>query len=142
MHRVIHEIGPDHLEGLMRLFAQAWWSTHRTREQVVAMLAGSSVVVGVVDESNRLVGFSRVITDFVFRGTLYDVIVDETVRGTGVARILLDAVVNHPKLKHVEKIDLQCLPEKVALYEKWGWRTGDGQLLRMVRKRDEARANS
>ena len=49
----------------MDLYKNEFWSDKRTREDVVKMLAATDVIIGLVDECDRLIGITRVITDFV-----------------------------------------------------------------------------
>lgn len=88
------------------------------------MLKHTDLVVALHDtESRRLVGFARLLTDFVYRATLYDVIVHPEQRSTGLGRWLMEAVVNHPRLQKVNVVWLCCLPEMAAFYERWGFTT-------------------
>ena len=135
-YRIVHRLSPRHVDDLMVLYAQAWWTDKRTRADVDAMLANTQLLFGLIDEAtDALVGFSRVLTDYVYRGTLYDVIVREDLQGTGLSRLLLDAVVAHPALREVEAIDLTCLPEKSGLYAKWGWTADEHGRVSMRRPR-------
>lgn len=122
------------VDDLMALYAPEFWTGHRTRDDVVTMLRNSDVIVGVVRDG-RLVGFARVLTDFVYRATLYDVIVAPDARGAGVGRVVMDAVIHHPRLGRVESIDLSCRPDKIDLYRKWGFDTDLSGTLFMRRKR-------
>jgi ribosomal protein S18 acetylase RimI-like enzyme len=67
------------------------------------------------------VAFCRVLTDFVFRATIYDVIVAPPHRGQGLGRRLLDAITTHPRLQNVSVLWLCCEPDRVPFYEKWGF---------------------
>lgn len=123
--QVLDSVGEKHLSGLMTLYGQAWWATHRTREQVRRLLEHSSVTVGVTDSrTGELAGFARVLTDFVFRAHIYDVIVREDCRGRGVSRMVMDAVIRHPRLKEVEKFELTCKEDLIPLYSKCGFEAG------------------
>ena len=133
--QVVDNVGEDHLSGLMTLYAHTWWATRRTQEQVRRLLKSSGVTVGVVDtDTGALAGFARVLTDFVFRAHIYDVIVHEKYRGRGVSRLLMDAVVGHPRLKDVEKFELTCQEDLIPLYTKWGFEVGGDGLNFMSRK--------
>jgi GNAT superfamily N-acetyltransferase len=133
-YRIIHVLNDQQIDQLVALFRPEWWTSHRTREGVVEMLKHSSIVFGAIDAEDNLVGFMRLLTDFVYRGTLYDVIVREDLRGEGVSRFLLEAVLNHPRCRSIESIDLMCKPEKEGLYAKLGWETTRGAILTMRRK--------
>jgi ribosomal protein S18 acetylase RimI-like enzyme len=137
-YRVVHQLSQRHIDDLMELYIDTWWTGHRTREQVVEMLAHTSLVIGIVDDaSGKLVGFCRLLTDFVFRGTLYDVIAHPQHRGVGMGRAIMEALHAHPRVRRIEKLALDCKPDKVSLYQKWGWAVQDGtQLLHMTRRSD------
>jgi len=99
---------------------------------VERMLADSDLVVGLLDEG-RLVGFARVLTDFVYFGMVLDVIVAPNRRGIGLGRVLLDVVVGHPRLAGVRSLELVCQPEMVPFYRAWGFTDQVGRSLLMRR---------
>ena len=136
-YRIVHQLNDRQIDQLVALYQPEWWTSHRTRAGVEEMLQHSSILFGLVDERNDLVGFMRLLTDFVYRGTLYDVIVREDLRGKGLCGLLLDAVVTHPRCRSIERIDLMCKPEKEGLYERFGWETVRGEILTMRRKGEE-----
>lgn len=117
---VVHSLTEAHLEDLCELYRISWWAEHRTPEQIRKMLSHSDILVGLVDQaSGRLVGFSRLLTDFVYRATIYDVLVAESHQGQGLGRQLIDTIVALPELQAVEQITLYCKPDMVPFYEKW-----------------------
>jgi len=128
----------DHVDDLLRLYRNEWWTAEREREDVVQMLDGSDEVVAFVDrDSGGLVAFARVLTDYAYKALVLDVIVAESHRGEGLGDRLLEALVDHPRLADVEHVELYCLGEMVAFYERWGF-TDDLGDLRLMR-RDSAR---
>jgi GNAT superfamily N-acetyltransferase len=135
MYDAVHELSDRYLDDLMTLYRDTWWTGHRTRDDVVEMLRHSSFIVGIVDRSSgQMIGFCRLLTDFVYRGTLYDVICHPAHRNTGVGRAILEALLAHPRIARIEKLALDCKQDKVALYEKFGWSVQDGShLLHMTR---------
>jgi hypothetical protein len=121
-YRVVESLEETHVHELVALYQNEWWSKGRTLGDVRKMLQHSDIVFGVVETaSNRLVAFARVITDRVYRGTVYDVIVAGDRRGNELGKLLLDAVTAHPDLKAIESLELHCLPELVPFYAKWGF---------------------
>jgi GNAT superfamily N-acetyltransferase len=120
--RRVERLDGDLPEQLHRLYLAEWWTHRRNVDDVRRMLEGSDVVVGFVDESNgRLAGFARVITDFVYKALVLDVIVDEGYRRTGLGARLMDEVIGHPRLQGVLHFELYCRPELVPFYERWGF---------------------
>ena len=127
-YRIVETLTESQVSDLMDLYKNEFWSDKRTREGVVKMLAATDVIIGLVDESDRLIAFTRVITDFVYRAMIFDVIVKPTHRKTGLGAKLMDAVLNHPKLQTVEHFYLNCLPNMMPFYERWGFSDDVGGL--------------
>ena len=130
--RVVDSLDGDLPEQLHRLYLGEWWTHRRDAEAVRRMLEGSDVVIGLVDEDGRLAGFARVVTDFVYKALVLDVIVEASHRGTGLGARLMDEVVGHPRLRDVVHFELYCRPELVPFYERWGFtdRLGEMRFMR------------
>jgi hypothetical protein len=121
-YRIVEQLDAPHVNDLVALYQNEWWSKGRTADDVRKMLAHSDIVFGLVEaESDRLVGFARVITDRVYRGTVYDVIVAGDRRGNELGKLLMDAVTAHPDVAMIESLELHCLPELEPFYAKWGF---------------------
>ena len=82
------------------------------------MLRHSDVVLCAWD-GDRLVGFGRVLTDFVYRATIWDVIVDQAHHKQGIGTELVQRILNHPRLNKVELFWL-CT-RRPGFYEKLGF---------------------
>ena len=132
-YRIVSELTEQQISELTDLYRNEFWSQNRTRQEVAKMLAASDIVIGLIDESDRLIGFTRVLTDFVYRAVIFDVIVKPTDRSQGVGKQLLDIVIHHPQLQSVEYLGLFCLPDMVPFYERWGFTTEHGGLQVMLR---------
>lgn len=136
-YRVISELNEQQILELTDLYRNEFWSGKRTQPDVAKMLAASDIVIGLVDECDRLVGFTRVLTDFVYRGVIFDVIVKPSHRERGLGKKLLDLVIDHPQLRSIEYLGLYCLPEMVPFYERWGFTNEHGGLQLMLRPTEE-----
>jgi ribosomal protein S18 acetylase RimI-like enzyme len=86
---------------LIHLYRQAPWAKHRALEQAQAMLAKTDVVISAWD-GPRLVGFGRVLTDYVFRASIWDVIVDRDYQGRKIGTEIVRRILDHPTLQQVE----------------------------------------
>ena len=104
---------------LVRLYAHAAWATGRTVEDVREMLSHTDLALSVWDGS-RLVGFGRVLTDYVYRASIWDVIVDPDYQGQDVGTQIMQRILHHHDLKQVELFWL-CTRDKQAFYEKLGF---------------------
>ncbi|MBA5871007.1 MAG: GNAT family N-acetyltransferase [Nitrospira sp. CR2.1] len=103
---------------LIQLYRQAPWTKDRTLEQARAMLAHTDLVISAWDGS-RLVGFGRVLTDYVFRASIWDVIVDRDYQGQKIGTEIVRRILDHPTLQHVELFWL-CT-RRPGFYERLGF---------------------
>lgn len=127
-YRIVETLTESQVSDLMDLYKNEFWSDKRTRQDVVKMLASTDVIIGLVDECDRLIGITRVLTDFVYRAMIFDVIIKPTHRKMGLGAKLMDAVLNHPKLQTVENFALNCLPHMVPFYKRWGFSDDLGEM--------------
>jgi len=119
---LVHQIDEPLLAQLSSLYQKQWWSQGRALDDIRDMLTHSSKVYALVEqETGRLVAFCRVMTDFVFRGMLHDVMVEDDWQGQGVGKQLMEAVTQDPDLARVQSIGLWCKPNLVPLYQKFGF---------------------
>lgn len=132
-YRIISELNEEQISELTELYSHEFWSHNRNRQDVVKMLAASDIVIGLVDECDHLIGFIRILTDFVYRAFIFDVIVKSTHRNQGLGKKLIDSVVNHPQLQSVELLGLYCLPAMIPFYERWGFTNELGGIQLMAR---------
>lgn len=125
---VIDGLSETHIKDLHQLYQQEWWTNNRTLEQTQAVVAGSQICIGVIDDNDRLVGFTRVLTDYAFKALIFDVIVAKSARGQGLGDHLISLVKNHPKLADVKSLELYCLPEMFEFYQRHGFTEDVGEL--------------
>jgi ribosomal protein S18 acetylase RimI-like enzyme len=103
---------------LLRLFHQAPWAKDRALDDAKDMLRHTDVALCAWDD-DQLVGFGRVLTDFVYRATIWDVIVDKAYQKQGIGTEIVQRILNHPRLKKVELFWL-CT-RMPGFYEKLGF---------------------
>lgn len=121
-YQIVNQLNEKQIYELVELYKNEFWSKDRTYQRVVKMLESSDVIIALVSDDEELIGFCRVLTDFVYRGTLYDVIIKPDYRNMGFGAKLLDAVIHHPQLQEVENMALFCLPEMIPFYEQWDFK--------------------
>ena len=113
---------PQQFTELCALMNSCWWARDRTHTQIQHLLDNSSLWIAILDQHSVVVGFARVLTDWVARAFLEDVMVSESMRGRKIGARLLDAVKAHPRLRLVEQIALDTnntLADK--FYGPAGW---------------------
>lgn len=132
-YQIVSQLTENQIIELVDLYKNEFWSNKRTLEDVVQMLAASDIIIALVDDNEKLIGFTRILTDFVYRAIIFDVIIKPTHRNMKLGSKLMDAVVNHPQLKSIEWIALCCLPEMIPYYERWGFTSELGKMQLMFR---------
>ena len=90
-YRFVEQIDDRLRDDLMELYRHEWWMSQRRDEDVARMLQHSDLVVGVcADPGGQLVGFTRVLTDRVFKALVFDVIVAQPHRHAGLGPTRVD----------------------------------------------------
>jgi predicted GNAT family N-acyltransferase len=114
-------VDPDALAALYRSYE--WWAD-RDRDRVETALAETDAFVGL-RVAGELVASARVLTDFTYYGTVYDVVVAAGRRGEGLGERLLREVQNHPDLGSLPGLTLLCREGLVEFYESVGFERAD-----------------
>jgi GNAT superfamily N-acetyltransferase len=109
------------LAQLLGLYRITWWGAERTLDQVRRALDHSHPVITAWD-GDRMVGFTRVISDLTYRATIWDVIVADSHRDKGIGRELMRRVIEHPDLATVTMFVL-LTKDKHRFYEHFGFET-------------------
>jgi GNAT superfamily N-acetyltransferase len=99
--------------------SRSYWA-QKIPLSVVEKSIQHSLCFGVY-RADQQVGFARVITDFATFGYLADVFVLPEHRGRGVAKILLQAILQHPELQGLRRL-LLATHDAHALYAQFGFR--------------------
>lgn len=105
---------------LVALYRQAPWAKTRTAEDAREMLTHTDLVITAWDDT-QLVGLGRVLTDYVYRASIWDVIVEKRYQGQDVGTRIMQHILDHPDLKRVELFWL-CT-RSPGFYEKLGFST-------------------
>ncbi|HEU4963329.1 MAG TPA: GNAT family N-acetyltransferase [Bacilli bacterium] len=127
---LIQRLTSEQVKELHLLFQKEWWTRGRTLTDVRKMVEHSDLMIGFCDpeRDRRLVAFTRVLTDRVYKALLLDLIVDDAYRGQHVGRALMEAVMQHEVVQGVKHVELYCRPEMMPFYERWGFTTELGEL--------------
>jgi ribosomal protein S18 acetylase RimI-like enzyme len=125
---VIREGAPIDPAALQQLYQHAPWARGRSLDGIAAMLARTDYHFSAWD-GDRLIGFARVLTDGIYRATLWDVVVHPDYQKRGIGEELMQSVLRHPVLARVEKFWLNTR-DKFAFYEKLGFVRSDQGMVR------------
>ena len=125
---VIHEGHDVDIQQLQALYHHAPWAAGRDLDGIKRMLLNTDYVFSAWDD-RRLIGFARVLTDRVYRATLWDVVVHPDYQGQGAGESLMKTVLSHPVLSKVHKFWLNTR-DKQPFYERFGFvRSDQGMVL-------------
>ncbi len=102
-----------------RFLTQSYWSKGISVEKVKNSIF-NSLCFGVY-HGKKQIGFARIVTDYTLYGYLADFFIIEEYRGLGLAKWLLESIVNHPEIKDVRAIML-ATKDAHNLYKKFGFK--------------------
>ena len=85
---------------LQSLYRYTEWGHSRSVEGIQAMIDGTSLCFSARHD-DKLVGFCRIITDFVYSASLLDVIVHPAHQGRGLGGALADYALTHPAIRNI-----------------------------------------
>ena len=113
---------------LQRLFRKhAFWAQQRSIPDLPQMLQGSPVVVSLW-RGKRLVGFGRASSDGIHRAVLWDIVVAGDLQGRGLGRQVVEALLDSPSLRHVERVYLMTT-NSAGFYRQLGFSSAEPQQL-------------
>jgi ribosomal protein S18 acetylase RimI-like enzyme len=113
---------------LQALYEHAPWAKGRTVQGIRRMLQNTDYHFSAWD-GQKLIGFARVLTDGIYRATLWDVVVHPDYQGQGIGEELMDHILSHSILSKVEKFWLNTR-DKFRFYEKFGFVRSDQGMVR------------
>jgi len=117
---------------LRELYQFAPWARDRSLSDIKTALANSTLVFSAWDRES-LVGFARVLSDKVFRATLWDVIVHPDYQKSGIGSKLIESIVQHPALRKVDRFWLNT--KQPEFYARFGF-VKSGEAMILERKRE------
>ena len=94
------------------LNSNAFWAQRRTVNDLKKCLANSDVVISLWD-GNEIVGFGRALTDGVYRGVLWDIVIDQNHQGKGFGTLIVQNLLSSKKIKHTKKLYLMTTNKKL-----------------------------
>ena len=100
------------LNKLQRLLHRnAFWAKNRTINDLKKCLANSDVIVSLWVGS-EIVGFGRALTDGIYRGVLWDIVIDQNHEGKGFGSLIVKNLLSSKKIKNTKKLYLMTTNKK------------------------------
>ena len=104
------------IKGLIKLKQffnrNAFWAKDRTIKDLKKSLANSDVIISIW-VGDEIVGFGRALSDEIYRGVLWDIVIDENHQGKGYGKLIVDNLLNSKKIKNTKKIYLMTTNKKL-----------------------------
>jgi|GEM_PF-1139007 ribosomal protein S18 acetylase RimI-like enzyme len=131
-YTLTNDLDDTQIDRVLDLCHQTWWAKERSRQELDIILRHSLYFALIDSENQKIIGFIRAVSDFVRNASIFDVIIDEAYQGKGLGRLLVNSLINHPKLQKVPYIELQCRDDKVSFYQELGFDKNFGNVVPMV----------
>ena len=101
------------LNKLKRLLDKnAFWATNRTIKDLKKSLTNSDVIISLW-VGNEIVGFGRALTDGIYRGVLWDIVIDQNHKGKGFGTLIIKNLLSSKKIKNTKKLYLMTTNKKL-----------------------------
>ena len=110
----------------------AFWAKNRTTNDLKKCLANSDVVVSLW-VGNEIVGFGRALTDGIYRGVLWDIVIDKDHQSKGFGSLILKNLLSSKKIKNTKKLYLMTTNKK-RFYSQFNFQevTSQDLLIRQI----------
>ena len=89
-----------------------FWAKNRTINDLKKCLANSDVIVSLW-VGNEIVGFGRALTDGIYRGVLWDIVIDQNYQGKGFGKLIVKSLLSSKKIKNTKKLYLMTTNKKL-----------------------------
>lgn len=119
---IVSPLTHAHLDDVMELFKQAWWTSNREKADVKRLLGGPSLSVGLQNlETGQLVAYCRFLTDGVYRALLMDVIVDRDYQGNGLGQTFIQKAIAETEIADIPNVEVYACEKHHGFYERNGF---------------------
>ncbi|MEF3301691.1 GNAT family N-acetyltransferase [Paenibacillus sp. GYB003] len=116
------------LDTIFEFLSKSYWANKRSKETIEKSIR-NSICYGAYFQ-NKQVGFARVVTDGATMYWLCDVFIDETCRGKGIGKKLVETIVNSEPLRNLT--GLLGTKDAHGLYEQFGFQSDREKMMRRL----------
>ncbi len=89
-----------------------FWAKDRKIKEIRKCLANSDVIVSIW-LNNEIVGFGRGLSDGIYRGVLWDIVIDENHQGKGYGKMIVKTLLDSKQIKNTRKIYIMTTNKKL-----------------------------
>ena len=94
------------------LHRNTFWAKDRKIKDLKKCLNNSDVIISIWS-NNEPVGFGRALSDGIYRGVLWDIVIDQEHQGKGYGKMIIKNLLESKKLKSTKKIYLMTTNKKL-----------------------------
>ncbi len=94
------------------LHRNAFWAKDRTMNDLRKCLANSDVIISIWSQ-NQPVGFGRALSDGIYRGVLWDIVIDQNHQGKGYGKLIVKNILESKQIKNTKKVYLMTTSKKL-----------------------------
>ncbi|MFJ2544664.1 GNAT family N-acetyltransferase [Microbacterium sp. NPDC087589] len=133
---IAERLTPSDLKRIEMLLPQLSTTARFDSERVLSLLDAQNADLFVARESGQVVGMATLVTAPLitgWHGSIEDVVVDQSTRGRGIARRLLEAIIDESEQRGLSTLDLTSRPSResaLRLYESVGFVRRNTNVLR------------
>ena len=88
------------------------WAKRRSIYDLKKCLANSDVIVSIW-VGNEIVGFGRALTDGIYRGVLWDIVIDQNFQSRGFGTLVVKNLLSSKKIRNTKKLYLMTTNKKL-----------------------------
>lgn len=115
------------IEEVKNMLGKSYWADDRDLDTIKKSI-DNSVCYGVfLKDSNKQIGFARVITDFSTMYYICDVIVNEEYRGHRIGKEIVKTITSDERFKNIKGMLLT--KDAHGLYEQFGFKKVEGKYM-------------
>lgn len=134
-YKITEQLNHSQIKQLHNLCQQMWWCKDRTMDELFILLKNCLSIAIVEVASNNLVGYTRVLTDEIKYAYIFDVMTAQQHRNKGLGKMLMEAIIAHPKLRNIKNFELTCKPDMIEFYKTFNFSEEYGDVIPMRCKR-------
>ena len=121
MEIILSEKLPDKQEYFDLFETTGWNDSYQASPEELERANLNSWLTTSAYDNDKLVGFGRVLTDFVLHAMIFDMIVLPDYQGKGIGTVIIDELVKRCRDHGIRDVQLFCAKGKRGFYEKHGF---------------------
>ncbi|MDQ0720106.1 putative GNAT family N-acyltransferase [Paenibacillus sp. W4I10] len=120
-YECIYNLSEKQILDLLEIFKGETWTKNMQIEGIKKMLEKSWIIAMIDSNNGNIIAFARVLSDFIYRAFIYDVIVAKEYRVLKFGKLIINSILTNKDFIGVERIELYCKDKNIEFYKKLGF---------------------